>query len=526
MSFNVDYIINLRDNASVKIKELNRLSKDTNTGFAKLGSSIGGLLAGAGIVVGIKKIADLGIEMEQTRVAFSTFLGDAGKANALIGELNEFANVTPFDNAEIIKSSRLLLSAGVGAEDMTKQLKSIGDVAAGANVPITELSAIFAKATNKGKLQAEELNQFAERGIPLLDELAKKFGVSKEEVLDMGSKGKITSQVMNEAFTSMTSEGGIFFDLMKKQSETTGGKISTLVGQLQLIGIQIGEKLLPIISRMVDGFMRFISFVQANAETFKVVGGAILGLVAAVGIIIGAIKVWTLVQNILNFVLTANPIGLVIVAIGALVGAILVVKEQAGSWAALWGAIMENIQAKVDVLKFGLLLNWSFIKDAFLTMVDGMVLAWKMGMNLIGQLSDDQFAKDKARIQEEGRLRKVELMKNLKGFVESTAKVQKGLIFKTETGDKKSALSGAGGIIPTGPQVGGSPAGGGLGKGLDSGIDSVTSSAPKTFNINIENLVKEFQIQTNNIKEGAEETKNMILQTLIGAVNDVSIIDK
>ena len=90
--------------------------------------------------------------MEQTRVAFATFLGDAGKANKLIEQLNEFANITPFNNAEIIKSGRLLLSAGIPAEGIVTQLKAIGDVAAGANVPIAELAAIFQKATNKGKL--------------------------------------------------------------------------------------------------------------------------------------------------------------------------------------------------------------------------------------------------------------------------------------------------------------------------------------------------------------------------------------
>ena len=75
----------------------------------------------------------------------------------------------------------------------------------------------------------------------------------------MGSKRKITSQIMNEAFQTMTSEGGIFFNLMKKQSRTVGGRISTLVGKLQTIGIVIGEALLPAIGVFVDFGLEIIS---------------------------------------------------------------------------------------------------------------------------------------------------------------------------------------------------------------------------------------------------------------------------
>jgi len=82
---------------------------------------------------------------------------------------------------------------------------------------------------------------------------------------------------------------------------------------------------------------------------------------------------------------------------------------------------------------------------------------------------------------------------------------------------KDSAIAGLTGMSPVVSPL--------TGKGLGSGIDKVTSSAPKTFNINIENLIENFEITTNNIQEGAERTKDMILQTLLTAVNDVSIID-
>lgn len=540
MSFNVDYIINLRDKASVKLKNLNKQANDTNSGFAKMGSGIGGLLAGAGIAAGVVGIAKLGVEMEQTRVSFSTFLGDAGKANVLISELNEFANVTPFDNAQIISASKALLTAGVTAEGMTDQLKTIGDVAAGAGVPITELSQIFAKATNKGKLQAEELNQFAERGIPILDVLAKKWGMNKAEVLKMGEKGKITADVMKEAFSTMSGEGGRFFNMMEKQSETAGGKISTLIGKLQMMGIAIGEKLVPIIAKMADKLIAFVEYINKNQTVFKVVGGAILGMATAIVTIIGAIKAWSAVQAVINFLLTANPIGLIVVAIGALVGAIIAAWQTSetfrgvlfGLWEGLklvGNAIFDSLIAPLE----GFMTVWQGLKEVFSgkgagTLIDGIKAIGKSIFNLLLQ---PLFAMTEIFDKIAG----TSFTKDIEKFTGATS-VFSGVEGAVKDGfqagvddfnkDEKGAAT-AGGTTAGGTTAGALAATAGkTGKGLNSGIDKVTSSAPKTFNINIENLVKDFKIQTANLKESAEETKEAILQTLITAVNDVSIIDK
>jgi tape measure domain-containing protein len=550
MSFNVDYIINLRDKASVKLDKLDKKAKKTNSGFMSMAKTAGALFAGAAVAGGIKKIADLGIEMEQTRVAFSTFLGDAGKANKLIADLNEFANVTPFDNAEIIKSSRNLLAAGVSAEGMTDQLRSIGDVAAGANVPITELSAIFAKATNKGKLQAEELNQFSERGIPLLDELSKKFGVSKAEVLKLGSQGKITSDIMNEAFTSMTSEGGIFFNLMAKQSETTGGKISTLIGQLQMIGIQIGEALLPAISAVVDGMLSFIKVIQNNVEIVKTLGVIVLIAAAAwvaynipAAIAATQTALLTAAQWALNLALTANPIGIVVVTIAAFITALVVAWRHSetfrGALYGLWEAMKGIGAAVVDLLikPFAALSEiWDGLSDLFSgngaeKLISGVKNLGKSILNYIlqpflavSEIIDGVFGTDVS-----GSIEKFTGAKSVFANVgEDIGKgvVKSGIVDHFSKGGLGADFSDPNSVASKSSMAGVNSGASTVGKGLNSGIDKVTSSAPKTFNINIENLVESFKIETSNLKESTEQTKDAILQALIGAVNDVSIISK
>jgi tape measure domain-containing protein len=210
-------------------------------------------------VVALKKAitgaVKLGAEMEKTQLAFNTFLGSAKLGKEVISELNEFSNITPFDNEQVIKAGKSLLAANVPANKLTETLTRIGDISAGASIPITDLSNIYAKAMNKGKLQAEELNQMAERGIPIIDELSKTMNITKKEVFDFASKGKITSDIIDDVFKSMTSEGGKFHKLMQKQSQTTSGLFSTLQGKLQLTGIAMFKHMKPGIDSVVKGLI-------------------------------------------------------------------------------------------------------------------------------------------------------------------------------------------------------------------------------------------------------------------------------
>lgn len=266
----VTYLLQLRDKFSKNLNTANsglsRLDRNAQTASISL-RSVGSALGALGILAAGKAIFQAGVNMEQTRVAFATFLKDADKANKVITELNQFSNVTPFNNEEVIKSGRVLLAANTPAEKLTATLKNIGDVASGSQVPITELSSIYAKIMNKGKAQAEELNQLAERGIPVLDVLATKFGTTAAGVLEMGSKGKITADVMAEAFSTMSSEGGMFFNMMEKQSATTGGKLSTLQGSLGLLAAELGESANPAISELIDKLISLTNYLKDNKET-------------------------------------------------------------------------------------------------------------------------------------------------------------------------------------------------------------------------------------------------------------------
>ena len=331
-STSIEYILKLKDRFSKTIGKgkdgVDGLGKSVgglSSKLKKIGGLIAGAFAGFAIIEVARSVALLGVEMEQTRVSFATFLGSAEKGNKLIAKLNQFANVTPFDNAQIIQAGKGLLATGIEADKITTKLQTLGDISAGSGKDLNELVSLFNKVKAGGLIQGEELNQLADAGILTFKDWAKVLGVQETQIKKLGEQGKISFADMETAFANITGEGGRFFDLMAKQSQTVGGRFSTLVGQLQMLGITIGESLLPV----MGGFVDLISAIVGNLDILGIAIGGIVSIVGIMnagliassigwGILGAAVKIYTAIQWLLNAAMTANPIGLVLVALVAL----------------------------------------------------------------------------------------------------------------------------------------------------------------------------------------------------------------
>lgn len=212
---------------------------------------IGVATAGAGITGLGMKIQQLGAGLEMTRMGFQTMLGDAEKGNAMLAKLNEFANFTPFSNEEIIQSGKTLLAYGVPAGNVEGLLKRLGDASAGSGKKIAELAPIFGKVFAKGRADTEALNMMTDASIPIIGALGKMYGKSSGEILKMAESGQITAGGIDKAFAQMTSSGGIFANLMEKQSKTSIGLWSTITGQVSAAAMNIGESLQPLIQEVL-----------------------------------------------------------------------------------------------------------------------------------------------------------------------------------------------------------------------------------------------------------------------------------
>ena len=269
------------DNLDRSLKNIQRGVRSMTFLFAGASLAIGGFLKAAG-------------DFEQTEIAFETMLGSAEEAQKLLKEMADFAAKTPFTLPGVEAAAKQLLAVGIESDKMIGTLKSLGDVSAGLSVPLSRLALNYGQVKTQAKLTGRELRDFAVAGVPLAAELAKQLNISKAEVSELVSAGKIGFPEVEKAFISMTSEGGRFFDLMDKQSKSFFGILSNIVDVLILMARTIGKELLPQAKAITNEFLailevnkelikgRFVKFFKSLAVTlgilFKVAKGVVEGI--------------------------------------------------------------------------------------------------------------------------------------------------------------------------------------------------------------------------------------------------------
>ena len=318
-------------------------TKDSLTNMGSTLSRVGGSMQGFGrsATVGISaplglittRLINLGGQLEQTEVAFNTLTGSAEAGQRVIEDLFEFTATTPFQFDAVADAGRKLIAFNGSAETVTTELRRVGDVAAGVQAPISEIAEIYGKARVQERLFAEDINQLTGRGIPIISELAKQFGVADSEIRNLVEQGKVGFPELEKAFISMTDEGGKFAGLMEAQSQTVPGLLSTLSDNINLIATDLGTRLIDAfnIKEKLQGTITFLAdfkdrlatlldenprLVAIAAETVAF-ATAIGPLSIAVGTLVTLIPIFTAGLGIVTAALTGPLVAGLAVAAGA-----------------------------------------------------------------------------------------------------------------------------------------------------------------------------------------------------------------
>lgn len=244
--------------------------------FGKLGKAVAGMGVAFSAQQFIGKMAMVRGEFQQLEVAFETMLGSTEKASALMAQITNTAAVTPFGLQDVANGAKQLLAYGVASEEVNDTLVRLGDIAAGLSIPLNDLVYLYGTTMTQGRMFTQDLRQFQGRGIPLADELAKQFSVTKDAVGELVTAGKVGFKEMQQAIISMTSEGGKFGGLMEAQSKTITGQISNIEDAIDQMFNELGKSSEGIINLTLSG-------VSAIVENYELVGKALMGVVATYG---------------------------------------------------------------------------------------------------------------------------------------------------------------------------------------------------------------------------------------------------
>ena len=281
----------------------------------------------------VKAAADL----ETMETQFISLTGGAEQAGAMVDQLNQFAAATPFQIEEIAGAARQLLAAGTDISQVNEQLGFLGDIAATSGESIEDITAIFAKVQAKGKVELENLNQLAERGIPIFTALSEATGLLPSQL----GAGAVTVEQFNATLRGFAEEGGFAHGAMERLSQTAAGKFSTALDNLKQAGASLGNVLLPYVTAAIDKVTELAASFMKLDDSTKTTIVVVAAIAAAIGpavIAFGALHKGFVAVNLVlpmlqagimrvHAAIMANPYVAAAAAIGILAAAMLTYKD-------------------------------------------------------------------------------------------------------------------------------------------------------------------------------------------------------
>lgn len=216
-------------------------------------------------------------EFQQFEIAFETMLGSGQKAKGMISDLANLAATTPFDMKGVVNGAKQLLAYGFAANEITDTMRRLGDVSAGLGLNLQDLTWLYGTTMVQGRLFTRDLMQFTSRGIPLTEELAKQFGVTKDKVSELVTAGKVGFPEVKKAIESLTNEGGKFGGLMEKQSHSITGQVSNIKDTIEMAINDLGTQTEGLMNDALDITSKVI-------DHWKEIGEVILAAASAIGL--------------------------------------------------------------------------------------------------------------------------------------------------------------------------------------------------------------------------------------------------
>lgn len=190
---------------------------------------------------------------------------------------------------------------------------------------------------------------------------------------------------------ALRDSGGSASEMAKIMNDNLGGDLTALNSKLEGVQIAIYEKFEPALRKGVEalsGVLDVINFIVEHSTEFITALGAMAAGIAAYLAYTTAVKVMTegwaaltivtkaqaAAQAVLNAVMSANPIGIVIAAITALVAAFVLLWNKSEAFREFWIDLWNGLVIMVEDA-------WAAIKGFF----EG---AWEFVTGLWGQITD------------------------------------------------------------------------------------------------------------------------------------------
>jgi len=560
----VTYEISLKDGITPKLKRIKdgfdgvekevdqtkKKVKGLSSTFKGLGGAIAGAIGTAAVIGFTKHIVELEAQVQGLNNALLFASGselEFGRNSQFVSGLSDKLGL---DLLTAQKGFTKLAASSKGTtlegnktrelfEALSQATTTLGLSNDEANGSLVALSQII----SKGKLSAEELRQQLGERLPGAFQIAaRSMGVTTSELDKMLSNGEILSEDFLPKFTKeLQKTFGSDTERAAKSLRSTMNRFNNEVLKLKL---RISDTITPFLTAALKLGAAFLKNESAMKAFVGAIAGAAIGAAGwAIGAGIATAATWTFTGSIaaLTAVMAANPIGLIAVAVGALVGALVFAWNESetfrsvvlGLWASLkvlGVGIKKFFQPIIDTLSFAMSKMIDFFKSETVAkftsgikkmggaVLDFLLAPINLAIEAIKAITSSELFKESSlgkAIEGIGEKAGSAFEKARLGELEKTRQKREfdkiSLSQLLGSGDNNNAAASAGGT-------------GDLGKNVKLGeTNGIKSQKPTVINVSIDSLVKELMLTSQTVTEGATQIKEEVTKQLLLAINDATL---
>lgn len=199
------------------------------TTTAATGAAVAGIM-GTALTKGFSRLQAI----DQAQAKLRGLGNDAETVEAIMGNALASVKGTAFGLGEAATTAAGAVAAGIApGKQLEGVLTTVANTAAAAGTTMEEMGSIFNKVAANEKASNAELQQLADRGIPIYKALAEQLGVTQEEVFKLASAGKIGFAEFEAAATAASG------NVAAEMGKTLTGSFDNLMAALGRIGANI-----------------------------------------------------------------------------------------------------------------------------------------------------------------------------------------------------------------------------------------------------------------------------------------------
>lgn len=231
----------------------------------------------------VRGLYTIGGEFQKQRIALTSIIGDSMKAETIFNRIKDLAVVSPFQFKELASYTKQLSAYSIPYEELYDTTKRLADISAGVGVDMGRIILAYGQVRSAAFLRGQELRQFTEAGIPLVDELAKRFtkltgvATSAGDVFDKISRKEVSFGMVKDVLWELTDEGGKFYNMQEALAESLAGKWSNLQDAWDVMMADIAEGNSGVLSDSLD----LLTKLMKHWEEVAVILGMLVGTYGA-----------------------------------------------------------------------------------------------------------------------------------------------------------------------------------------------------------------------------------------------------